>query len=633
MAGITSPVNGGTTNYDPSIIQLGSPSGISAYADQQTDAANAFLLRLGDATAGLTPPTIEAVFPAGPVAPNISLPAPPTMTAIVWTAPDAPPQFTGELTIDDLVPAPFEVDAPTLVFGSAPQFVDTAPDAPAIDTSYVMPTLSLSLPTAPDLLSISVVPFDGITIPTIDFTVPELELAAPSIREYTPGANYTSGLLTALTTSLQDRITNGGTGLNPDVENAIWDRGREREARSRADAIRGLDQMESQGFALPSGVYLDARIKIETESDYVNRGLSREIMIKAAELEQSNVLAALEQARGLEGQLLNYSNAVEQRLFDSCKYATEAGIAVYNARVQAYAAYVDAYKAKVQIYEAQVRAEGLRVEVYKAQIEAELAKATVNRTLIESFKIQSDIALSNIDVFKAHIGAIQAKAEIEKNKIQIFGEQVKAFASRVQAYTAGVEGFRATIAAEGTKQEAYKSQVEAYSAQVGAGVKVIEARIQAYRGQLDANVARWDGYKSAYQAESAKAQAFAAGNSSLAESYKAEVQGVASYNEVLTKQWNVTLDQANRIAEIGISSAKANAELYMTTRSLSLDAAKVGAQVSAQLGAAALNAINWSTSYSNSNSWGVSTSYSNSNSNAYSSSISESTNYNYSASV
>jgi hypothetical protein len=634
MAQITSPFSGiGSTDYDPTIIQLGSPQGISAYADQQTDAANTFLLRLGDAVVNLVPPTIEPVFPGGPTAPNISLPSPPTMQPIVWTAPDAPPQFTAELTIDDLVPEAFEVDAPELVFGSAPQFEAIAPDAPAIDTAYEMPTLDLALPAAPDLLSISVVPFDGITVPTIDFTVPELEVAAPSIREYVPGAAYTSGLLTALKTSLQDRIENGGTGLSPDVEGAIWDRGREREAKSRADAIRALEQMESQGFALPTGVYLDARIKIETESDYAGRGLSREIMIKQAELEQSNVIAALGQSQELEGKLINYSNAVEQRLFDSCRYATEAGISIYNARVQAYAAYVDAYKAKVQIYEAQVRAEGLRVEAYKAQIDAEMAKANINRALVDSYKVQADIALSNIEVFKARIGAIQAKAEIEKNKIQIFGEQVKAYASRVQAYTAGVEGFRATIAAEGTKQEAFKSRVEAYSAQVGAGVKVIEARIQAYRGQLDANVARWDGYKSAYQAESAKAQAYAAGNSSLAESYKAEVQGVASYNEVLTKQWNVALDQANRVAEIGISSAKANAELYMTTRSLSLDAAKVGAQVSAQLGAAALNAINWSTSYSHSNSRGVSTSYSNAYSHSYSDSTSESTNYNYSASV
>ena len=94
------------------------------------------------------------------------------------------------------------------------------------------------------------------------------------------------------------------------------------------------------------------------------------------------------------------------------------------------------------------------------------------------------------------------------------------------------------------------------------------------------------------------------------------------------------LDQAQRVTEIGIQAAKANAELYMTTRSLAIDAAKVGAQVSAQLGAAAINTINWSTSYSNamssSTSKATSTSQSVSQSISSSNSTSVNTNYNYS---
>lgn len=614
---------------DGAPIYLGNPAGISAYADQQTDAANVYLLRLGDAAAGLAPPVINPEFPTGPDAPALATAEPPEMQPIVWTAPDAPDEFTGELNVDDIMPVPFDEDAPELIFATVPTFSELAPDAPAVDLSFEMPELTVSLPAAPDLMSISVTPFGGITIPDIDFEVPELDIVAPSIREYTPGAQYTSSLLTALQSSLLDRIENGGTGLNQDVENAIWDRGREREARSFRDGLDELERLEQMGFAFPPGAYLDARLKLITEMDYVNRGHSREVMIKSAELEQENIKTALTTATQLEGQLLTYSNAVEQRLFDACRFATEAGVSIYNARVQAYAAYVDAYKTRASIYEAQVRAEVSKVEAYRAQIAAEEAKANINRTLVESYKTQVDAALSNIEIFKARLGAIQTRAEIEKTKVEIFGEQVKAYAAKVNAFTAGVEGFRATVQAEGTKQEAFKSRVDAYAAQVGAATKTIEARIAAFRGNLDANISRWEAYKSAYQAEAAKASAIATGNSSLAESYKAEVQGNASYNEVLTKQWQAAIDQAQRVSEIGVSAAKANAELYMTTRSLALDAAKVGAQVSAQLGAAALNAINWSTSYNNS--WANSESYNLNDS--YSESLSESTSYNYNYSV
>lgn len=614
------------TNDD--FIYLGNPTGISAYADQQTDAANAFLLQLGQAAAGLAPPVINPNFATGPSAPGLVTTNPPAMQTIVWTAPSAPAAFTDTLDVSDLMPEPFDGTPPTLVFGTAPTFTDVAPSAPGIDTSYTMPTLSVSMPAPPNLLSISVLPFSGVNIPVIDFTVPELTIEAPTIREYTPGAQYTSALLTAIQSSLLDRIQNGGTGIAPNVEQAIWDRGREREARSAATALADLERLEQMGFALPPGIYLDGRIKIQTEMDAANRGHSREVMIKAAELEQENVKHALTTAVQLEATLINYSNQVEQRLFDSCKYATEAGIAIYNARVQAYAAYVDAYKAKVQIYEAQIRAELARVEAYKAQIEAETAKAQINRALVDQYKVQADIALTNIEIFKAEVGAIQAKAEIEKNKILIFGEQVRAYGTRVQAYTAGVEGFRATIMAEGAKQDAFKSQVEAYRAQVEASTSIISARIAGYKGQIDGYLGKVEAYKAVSQSEAARVNALAQTNSAAADAYRAEVTGISSYNELLTKQWQVAIDQAQRTSEIGISAAKANAELYMTTRSLALDAAKVGAQVSAQLGASALNAINWSSSFNNSSAW--STSWNQSESASESTSTSTSYNYNYS---
>lgn len=608
---------------------LGSPGGVIATAQEQISVTNAYVLQLGTLAASLAPPTIEPVFPTGTVAPALVVSTPPTPTTVIWTAPDAPAAFTATLDVGDFLPEPFDDDPPALAFGTAPTaFTDTIPDAPPIDLEFTYPELSVTLPAPPDLLSLNVVPFDGITMPTIDFTIPELTAVAPTIREYVPGAQYTSALLTSLQTKLTDWVTNGGTGIAPAVENAIWDRGREREVRAAAEALLDLERMETLGYAFPSGVYLDARVKIITETDYASRGHSREVMIKQAELEQENIRTALTTATQLEGNLLNYSNQVEQRLFDSCRYATEAGISIYNAQVQAYSAYVEAYSKKVNIYEALVRGELARVEAYKAQISAEQAKAQINVALVEQYKVQADVALSNIEIFKAQIGVIQSRASIEKMKIETYGEQVRAYSARIGAYTAGVEGFRATIQAEASKQDAFRSQVEAYRARVESGVKQIEARIDEFKARTDVYVAQNEAYKSTVQAEAARVQALASIDGSRAETYKAEVQGLASYNEVLTKQWQVSLDQAQRTAEIGISAAKANAELYVTTRSVALDAAKVGAQVSAQISAAALNAINWSSSINNS--YGESNSYSSSDSTSVSTATSTSHNYNYS---
>ena len=596
-------VDSPTGPYGALIINgLPSSAGVEALALNQVTKANDYLVTLGVASSALVPPVITPVFPAGGVAPlPVTLPQP-NFSTVVWTAPGLPDQFNQTLNTNNIMPAPFDTAPPVLSFGSAPvPFSDTAPTAPGVDLNFAYPAdLTVALPAPPNLLSLNTINFAGINMPTIDYTLPVLTAVAPSVIAYTPGALYTSSLLTQLKTTMQYRIQYGGTGLPAAVETAIWNRGREREAKSMADSVAALQRMEDLGFAFPPGVYMDARIKIETEYGYVSAGISREVMIKQAELELENILKALDTSVALEGKLIDYTNSVEQRLFEAAKYATEAGIAIYNSQVQAYSAYLDAYKTKVQIYTALVQGEIAKVDAYKAQISAEEAKAQINTALVQQYKVGADVALSSIEVYKAQISAIQIKAEIEKTKVEVFGEQVKAYSAKIGAYSAGVEAFRATIQAEATKQEAFKSSVEAYSAQVDAAVKQIEARIKEFEGLIEAKNSQWEGYKAAIAGEASKAQAVAATNQVIAEAFKAQILGINAYNEVLVKEWQVALDQAQRVSEIGVSAAKANAELFMTTRSLALDAAKVGAQVSAQLGASALGAVNFSTHISDS---------------------------------
>lgn len=610
------------------------PGDMVARADAQMTNAQNYILTLGALTTGLTPPTITPDFPAGGSAPAISIPDMPALDSPVWVAPGIPTAFSGTLNISDLELPAFDAAAPIIDYGTAPaEFTDTLVDAPGINLTFADPTLSVTLPAPPSLLSLNITPFDGMNLPTFDAADPVLTAVAPTIREYTPGAQYTSSLLTALKASLGQRITQGGTGLSPDVENALWNRNREREAKSYRDAVADIDRMEALGYMLPPGIYLDARLKLATERDAQDRGHSREVMIKAAELELDNVKHALTTATQLEGDLINYANAVEQRLFESTKYATEAGISIYNSQVQAFTAMVEAYRAKAQVYESKIRGEVAKVDAYRALIAAEEAKASINRTLVEQYKIQADVALSAIEIYKAELVGIQTKADIEKAKIEVYGEQVKAYVARVNAYTAGVEGFRAKLQAETTKQQVYQSQVEAFSARVNAAAKQIDSRIAAFRGLIDAKNAEWDGYKATVQGEASRVQSLSAVNSAKADIYRSEVTGVSSYNDTLTKQWQAALDQAQRVSEIGVSAAKANAELYMTTRSLALDAAKVGAQVSAQLGAAAINAVNFSSSVATSESYGNSFSTSFSSSKSDSTSNSTSTSYIYSGSV
>ena len=469
---------------------LSHASHIVSYAQSRISVVDDYVSGMQTAVLSLIAPTITPEFPTGASAPAVQIPPVPEFSEPVWIAPGFPSALIATLDVGDLEVEPFDIDPPTLTYGTAPApFSAPLPDAPGINLVFDDPTLTVTLPAAPDLLSINVLPFDGLNLPTLDADVPVLTAVEPSIREYVPGAQYTSALLSALQSTLEERISAGGTGINQDVENAIWNRGREREAIAQRDAILKLEQMEGLGYAMPPGIYLDARLRIITESDYAERGLSREVMIKSAELELDNVKHALTTATQLEGQLLDYNNAVEQRMFDASRYVTEAGVSIYNAKVQAFGQMVDIYRAKVGAYEALVRAEVSRVDAYRATVAAEEAKANVNRALVDQYRVQVDAALSNIRIYEAEIAGIQAKAEIEKTKIMVFGEQVRGYTAQVNAYTAGVEGFRATVQAETSKQQAYQSQVDAFRARVEANAKQIDSRIAAYTGLITAKSA------------------------------------------------------------------------------------------------------------------------------------------------
>lgn len=106
---------------------------------------------------------------------------------------------------------------------------------------------------------------------------------------------------TALRTALEARLA-GGTGLNSTVETAIWDRAREREAAiAQAQVDEATLQDEALGFDFPTGA-LNARLEAVGQ-EYHNKvnGISRDIAIKQADLEQQNLRDAISALQALYG--------------------------------------------------------------------------------------------------------------------------------------------------------------------------------------------------------------------------------------------------------------------------------------------------------------------------------------------
>jgi len=593
----------------------GDPSYMFGASQQLVNLAEAYIVQLEAQAGQLAAPTINVDFPVVTTPPTPGQATTPPLQQVTWTIPGQPPPFSGAVDVSGLILPPFTGTAPVLSFGTQPApFYGTAPDAPVVNLDFTYPTVAVTLPSPPSLMTLDDVNFPKIVIPTFDATVPTFTATAPGPFNYRPDTLYTSQLLTDLENSLDLAITTGEyTTLNKNVQQALWDAGREREYRQQAAALAELNRMEALGYAFPPGVFVDARIKIQTETNYTMAGLSREIMTKQAELQLENISKAREEAVKLEYRLIQYANETAQRTFEAAKYATESGIALYNAAVQAYTASLEGYKTQALVYDTQIKGLLAQVQVTQAQVEYEKTKAEINTALVHQYEVEVQAAEAVLQIYKTQVEIIQTQANVEKIKVDIYGEEIKAFVGRINAYTAEVEGYKASVEAQATIEQAYKTSVDAYTAEVNANVAQINARVAVFHSQVEAYQAQLSGYDAAIKGMVGQAQAASAFNTATAEVFKAQVAAIQSYNQVLTSQWEAVLNEQAQIAQIAVSAAKANGDLYISARGLSLDASKVGAQVCAQLGAAALGAISWH----NSSQW---------SSNMQSS---DSTNYNY----
>ncbi len=126
-------------------------------------------------------------------------------------------------------------------------------------------------------------------------SAPTVDITFDSVME--PALEEASDLRTALEARLA-----GGTGLDATIEAAIWDRMREREAATaQAQVDEATLQDEALGFDFPTGA-LNARLEAVGQ-EYYNKvsGANRDVAIKQADLEQTNLRDAIPALQALYG--------------------------------------------------------------------------------------------------------------------------------------------------------------------------------------------------------------------------------------------------------------------------------------------------------------------------------------------
>ncbi|MDR3066368.1 MAG: hypothetical protein LBV05_12815 [Comamonas sp.] len=556
-------------------------------SNEAANAFNASIYQPGQITA-------RWVTLAAPSLPPIpELPPLPTAT---FTEPDGQPgpltASMAEVVIDDMA----AIQMPQLNFGQAPTLtIGQAPSLPELREVEVPDAPEVVLPDAPQFLALQTHTFGGVNLHEdwlgkLD-QIPELSILQPTPFKYSPGARYASQLMDNLKATLNARIQ-GGSGILPAVEQQIWDRARDREtqlalARER-EVMRGA---EALGFPLPSGVL--AGQLADARREYLDKlsGLSRDVAIKQAEMEQTNLQNSIQSALQLESVLLDDTYKLELLAVEVAKATAENAIAAHNAALEHFKALLAGYQAYAAAYDTVVKAELSKVEVFRALLAAEETKANINRSLVDRYKAEIEGRMAAVEIYKARVGAAQTLVELERTRIQAGGEQVRAFVATVNAETAKADMYKAQVGAEGAKVEAVGVMARAYGAKVGAQAEKARAEVAKFQAQVAAKGLEWDGWKARLSAATARVEAAARTSSVMVDGYRMGATAAEAQAGSYMRRWEADIKQYEAGQELAFRVAKANADAVMHANDMKLEAAKISMATNTQQVASAWSMV------------------------------------------
>lgn len=465
-------------------------------------------------------------------------PTTPTLNEVTIPEFEAAPQFLTAYPNINIPPAPNNELPPAP--GDAPEF--NAPMLPLAPT-YLTPDV-------PVFENIVVPPLPSVSYPTFSSVLPVDDLLAPSEVFTYVEPIYDSALLDELKSKLLYDLINGGYGIENEDEMRLWQRAREREAINSEAAIQDVTrQVAARGFDVPPGT-LNAMVQAAQQTALENNStLSREILVKKADLYVQNRQFTIQQARETEQMLITAFGYMCERMLNSAKAVVELSIAVFNARVAKYNYSLERYKADAAVYESLIRGVALQLDAYKTQIEGLKLSADIQRIHAEVYKVQIDGINALVNIYKTEMEAAKVVVEIESIRLDAFKAQVDTYVAQVGAKTAEFGMFESQIKGEMAKVDVYAEEAKAYGTKVQAYKTKVEASEVVTRTQVQTNQLKIQSFVADIQRYSAELQS----------SQIALQNAVAKYDGDI-KAYGISVDAQVRASQQNVEAGKANAQ-------------------------------------------------------------------------
>lgn len=493
-------------SYIGSQISLSESRGTRAISD-----ANAFLIALTNA-ALYAPNFIDEVAPG-----NILITTP-TLTAIPpekpteninnikSSIPQKPGDFTANIKERATQSVPQEnFSKPEINFPTAPTFSkEIPPGSPMISLPTKIPDKpNIEIPDSLTVGGHTVPPIPSISLPDFGELLPSYNVELPTERFAYVEPRYTSALKDAIAAKLLTDVQNGGTGMDDDVESAIWNRHIERLRQQFDDDVdEAIGIWAARGFSLPDGVIATQVQELGKRFTDAREQASRDVAIESFKVANENTKFFLQTGLTLEELELNHANNVQNRALQAQRSVVEFGIALFNAKITEFNTRLARYQAKATEVQTRIAVQGLKLEQYKNELAGVEIKDKLDGTRIANYEAQLKSHDALVKLYEAEVGATIAAMNIERAKVEIFKSEIDAYIARIQAQRNEYELFQSKIEGEKAKIDLYKSEVDAYIARVN-GVRIsndvvieqIKADIAKEEMNLKAHLANVDIWK------------------------------------------------------------------------------------------------------------------------------------------
>jgi len=265
------------------------------------------------------------------------------------------------------------------------------------------------------------------TAPTISFP----EMTIPDVDVPIPGFNYSdspyaSELREALKRNLIDGVEDGGTGLGPGVETAIFERDRLRREQSLADskdriATEWADS-EAGDLGLPDGALAVQFISAETEHIQKEQSVSFDTAIKMSELARQQQEVYLKTGTELENVMETKHSADQARALEAAKVEPEIIIRTFEAAMAKV-------KVMAEVYNALAAKANAQAIVFKSEMDGWIGGVDVGakELLASTQKYEADVRGATAES-EAYYKTDVNRIEQMKNYLNLRSDGLKALA-------------------------------------------------------------------------------------------------------------------------------------------------------------------------------------------------------------